>query len=229
MARILIVDDSIVMRKNLAAILTQGGHTIIGEASNGRQAISQYTELKPDIVTMDISMPIMSGVEAVKQIVKFCNDAKIIMISAVNQKKMVFSAINNGASHYIVKPIDPKKLLSIVDELLSSPDDEVIPRNLEAQNTQQGFDIENIEGVFIITFNQFLGLKDHNLLGMAIRGLMFINPLKVQFNFNEIDQLSDEILEPILRLSVEIKDANGTVSYSAKSTEMQQKLIKWEK
>ncbi|MBC7959605.1 MAG: response regulator, partial [Vallitaleaceae bacterium] len=93
MAKILIVDDSIVMRKNLAAILRQGGHSIIGEASNGRQAVSQYFDLEPDIVTMDIPMPILSGVEAVRQIIKIDADAKIIMISAVNQKKMVFSAI----------------------------------------------------------------------------------------------------------------------------------------
>lgn len=67
MAKILVVDDSIVMRKNLATILKGDGHVIVGEASNGRQAITQYEELKPDIVTMDISMPIMSGVEAVQK------------------------------------------------------------------------------------------------------------------------------------------------------------------
>lgn len=228
MAKVLIVDDSIVMRKNLAAILRQGGHSIIGEASNGRQAVSQYFDLVPDIITMDISMPIMGGVEAVKQIIKLDKDANIIMISAVNQKKMVFNAINNGAKHYIVKPLDPKKLLCIIDEVMNVTTEAVIEEDTEAMATQQGFQIENIEGTFVITFNSYLSLKDHNLLGMAIRGLMFINPLNIQFNFNDILQLSDEVLEPILRLSDEIKQGNGIVTYVASSPNLQQKLDRWE-
>lgn len=109
MANILIVDDSIVMRKNLSLILRNAGHEIVGEATNGRQAVTLYQELQPDLVTMDISMPILSGVEAVKRIFKYDPKAKIIMISAVNQKKMVFNALNSGAKHYIVKPIEQKK------------------------------------------------------------------------------------------------------------------------
>lgn len=120
MARILIVDDSSVMRKNLYTILTQDGHEIVGEAADGNQADIMYAQLKPDLVTMDISMPKMNGVDAVAEIIKKDNNAKILMISALNQKQMVFEALKNGAKHYVIKPIDPDKLTAIVDEILSS-------------------------------------------------------------------------------------------------------------
>lgn len=120
MARILIVDDSSVMRKNLYTILTQDGHEIVGEAADGNQADIMYAQLKPDLVTMDISMPKMNGVDAVAEIIKKDSNAKIIMISALNQKQMVFEALKNGAKHYVIKPIDPGNLTAIVNEILSS-------------------------------------------------------------------------------------------------------------
>jgi len=122
MARILIVDDSTVMRKNLRAILTSSGHEIVAEACDGKQAFMLYLQFKPELVTMDISMPNMSGVEAVGQIIKKDPKAKIIMISALNQKQMVFEALKNGAKHYIIKPIDPTVLNSIVNSVLEDKD-----------------------------------------------------------------------------------------------------------
>ena len=118
MARILIVDDSTVMRKNLRAILTSSGHEVVAEACDGRQAFMLYLQFKPDLVTMDISMPNMSGVEAVGEIIKKDPAAKIVMISALNQKQMVFEALKNGAKHYIIKPINPTVLNSIVNSVL---------------------------------------------------------------------------------------------------------------
>lgn len=227
MASILIVDDSIVMRKNLTAILEQAGHTIVGEASNGRQAVMQYLELQPDIVTMDISMPIMSGVEAVKKIIEQDDNAKIIMISAVNQKKMVFNAINNGAKHYIVKPIDEKKVINIINEVIHDSDNETTKKQTNVRTNEQGFQIDNIEGKFIIKFNQRLSLEDHKLLSMAIRGIMFIKPLLVEFNFEEIEKLENNILEPILKLSKEIEESGGIISYSTNSESISQKITAW--
>ena len=127
MARILIVDDSTVMRKNLYVIFTENGHEVVGEAMDGKQAIALYSELKPDLVTMDITMPKISGVEAVDFIVKKDQNAKIIMISALNQKQMVFEALKNGAKHYIIKPIDPIKLLGIVNEVLDENNNSEVP------------------------------------------------------------------------------------------------------
>lgn len=106
MASIMIVDDSIIIRKALKKILVKLGHEVIAEVSNGREAVGQFAISQPDIVTMDISMPIMDGINAVKEIMEDYSEAKIIMISAIDQKHLVFEALQSGAKHYIVKPFD---------------------------------------------------------------------------------------------------------------------------
>lgn len=224
MAKILVVDDSIVMRKNIATILKGDGHTIVGEANNGRQAITLYEELMPDVVTMDISMPIMSGVEAVKQIIQKYPMAKIIMISAVNQKKMVFNAINFGAKHYIIKPIDAKKVLSVINEVIITKYEEDADVILEDINSKQGFEINNMDGKFIIKLNESLDKSDHNLLNMAIRGILFIKPLSVEFDFDALLSVEDEVLRPILMLADEVIDNGGDVTYRATSDELKAKI-----
>jgi two-component system chemotaxis response regulator CheY len=118
MANILIVDDSSIMRRNLRTILAQGKHTVVGEATNGQEAVVEYEKSKPDLVTMDITMPVMDGIEAVKKIIEKFPEARIVMVSALDQKKMVFEALQNGARHYIVKPITAQKVLNVIDEVL---------------------------------------------------------------------------------------------------------------
>lgn len=118
MARIMIVDDSIIMRKNLEFILKEAGHEVVAQAINGKQAVSFYEAYKPDLVTMDISMPIMSGTDAVSEILKIDPLARIVMISAMNQKQMVFEAVKKGAKHYIVKPIKAENVLKTIDSVL---------------------------------------------------------------------------------------------------------------
>lgn len=118
MARILIADDSSIMRRNLEHILQQGGHVIVGQAMNGRQAVSMYAELRPDLVTMDISMPMMSGTDAVSEIIQADPGARIVMISAISQKRMVFEAIQKGAKHYITKPIETATVLKVIETVL---------------------------------------------------------------------------------------------------------------
>lgn len=102
--RILIADDAAFMRKVLQSILIKGGFEIAGEAENGKQAISKYRELKPDLITMDITMPELDGIGAVKEIIKEFPNAKIIMCSAMGQNAMVVEAIQAGAKDFIVKP-----------------------------------------------------------------------------------------------------------------------------
>lgn len=118
MARILIVDDSKIVRRNLNTILSNAGHEIIAEAENGIQAYHEYGKHKPDLVTMDITMPLMDGVRAVKKIITADPDAKIIMVSAIDQKNMVMTAIKTGAKHYILKPFDPVKVIAAVNAVL---------------------------------------------------------------------------------------------------------------
>lgn len=114
MAKILIVDDAAFMRMMLKDILTKGGHEVVGEAENGLVAIQKYQELKPDIVTMDITMPEMEGVEAVKEIRKKDANAKIVMCSAMGQQGMVVQAIQAGAKDFIVKPFQGDRVLDAI-------------------------------------------------------------------------------------------------------------------
>lgn len=112
--RVLVVDDTAFMRKLLKNILFSAGFDIVGEAENGKQAVELYRKLKPDIVTMDIVMPEMNGIEALKEIKKIDPNAKVVMCTAVGQEQMVKAAIKLGARGYIVKPFQAAK---VVEEL----------------------------------------------------------------------------------------------------------------
>jgi two-component system chemotaxis response regulator CheY len=118
MAKILIVDDAKFMRMTLSNILKKANHEVVGEAENGQQAVELYKSLKPDIVTLDITMPVMSGLEAVKVIKEEDPDAKIIMCSAMGQQKMVVEAIEAGANDFIVKPFDESRVLEAIQRVL---------------------------------------------------------------------------------------------------------------
>ncbi|RKZ21899.1 two-component system response regulator [bacterium] len=117
-ARVLIVDDAVFMRRMLADILRKEGYEIVGEAENGAQAVEKYKELKPDLVTMDIIMPDMSGIDAVKEIMKIDPNAKIIMVSAMGHQTLVVEAIQAGAKDYVVKPFQPSRVLEAVQRVL---------------------------------------------------------------------------------------------------------------
>ncbi|MBI2382155.1 MAG: response regulator [Gammaproteobacteria bacterium] len=120
MARILVVDDSAIMRKNLQTLLAQAGHELVGEAGNGMEALELFEKTRPDLVTMDIAMPGMDGVTAVKLIMERFPDARIIMISAENQKSLVYDALKSGARHYLTKPLRLNKLAEVLDGVLGA-------------------------------------------------------------------------------------------------------------
>ncbi len=118
-ARVLVVDDAAFMRMMIKNILTSNGYEVVGEAENGVQAVEKYKELKPDLVTMDITMPEMDGITAVKEIKKIDPNARIIMCSAMGQQSMVIEAIQAGAKDFIVKPFNPQRVLEAVEKALS--------------------------------------------------------------------------------------------------------------
>lgn len=118
MARVLIVDDAAFMRMMIKDILEKNGFDVVGEASNGQIAVEMYKKERPDIVTMDITMPDMDGIEAVKQIKAFAPEAKIIMCSAMGQQSMVMDAIRAGAKDFIVKPFQADRVLEAVKKVL---------------------------------------------------------------------------------------------------------------
>jgi two-component system chemotaxis response regulator CheY len=114
--RVLITDDALFMRVTLRNILTQHGYEVAGEASNGRESVQLYQSCKPDLVTMDITMPEMDGITALKEIKKFDPNARVIMCTAMGQKNMVLEAIGAGARDFIVKPFQHDKVIASIQK-----------------------------------------------------------------------------------------------------------------
>lgn len=115
---ILLVDDAAFMRMMLKDILTKNGYEIVGEAENGAKALDKYKETMPDLVIMDITMPEVDGIQAVKNIIAYDKDAKIIMCSAMGQQAMVIEAIQAGAKDFIVKPFQAERALEAVKKVI---------------------------------------------------------------------------------------------------------------
>lgn len=118
MARVLVTDDAAFMRMQLRDIISKAGHEVVGDAENGKVAIEKYKELRPDLVTMDITMPEMNGVDAVKEIKKVDPNAKIIMCSAMGQQRMVVEAIQAGAKDFLVKPFSADRIEEALRKVL---------------------------------------------------------------------------------------------------------------
>lgn len=116
---VLVVDDAAFMRMMIKDILTKNGYQVVGEAENGAVAVEKFKELKPDLVTMDITMPEMDGIAAVREIRKIEPNAKIIMCSAMGQQAMVIDAIQAGAKDFVVKPFQPERVLEAVNKALA--------------------------------------------------------------------------------------------------------------
>ncbi|MDK2788879.1 MAG: two-component system, chemotaxis family, chemotaxis protein CheY [Epulopiscium sp.] len=116
--RFLVVDDAIFMRTVLKKMLSEEGFEVVGEAGNGIDAIQMAAKLKPDIVTLDITMPEMDGIKAVPEILKVSPDSKIIMCSALGQQAMVVDAIKKGAKDFIVKPFEKSRVLQAINNVV---------------------------------------------------------------------------------------------------------------
>jgi two-component system chemotaxis response regulator CheY len=116
---VLVCDDAVFMRTMVSDILSQAGFTVIGEAENGKQAVEKYQQLKPDLVTMDIIMPEMGGIEAVKKITQMDPGARILMCSAMGQQALVQEALQAGARDFVVKPFQPSRVLEAVQRVLA--------------------------------------------------------------------------------------------------------------
>lgn len=118
MSTVMIVDDASFMRTMLKDILTKGGYKVVAEATNGQEAYEKYKEVKPDLVTMDITMPEVDGIEGVKKIKAFDSSAKIVMCSAMGQQAMVIESIQAGAKDFIVKPFQADRVLGAIEKIV---------------------------------------------------------------------------------------------------------------
>ena len=119
MARILVVDDAAFMRKMVSDALTKGGHDVVGEAGNGTEAIARFQELKPEVMTLDITMPEKDGLTALKEIIELDPSARVIMCSALGQESKVLESIKLGARDFVVKPFKPERVLEAVGKALA--------------------------------------------------------------------------------------------------------------
>lgn len=117
LTRVLVVDDTAFMRMMLREILQRNGYEVAGEASNGEEALRLYTRLKPDLVTLDITMPEMDGIETAKALLKKDKAARIIMVSAMGNKEMIVKAIQAGARDFIVKPFERVRVLEALRQV----------------------------------------------------------------------------------------------------------------
>lgn len=115
--KVLLVDDASFMRSKLKLLMNELGHEVIGEAGNGNQAIAQYAQLKPEVVLMDITMPDMSGLDALKEIRRIDPKAIVIMVSAMGSQSFVLEAVQSGAKDFIVKPFENERVRKVMDSL----------------------------------------------------------------------------------------------------------------
>jgi two-component system chemotaxis response regulator CheY len=118
MARVLVVDDAAFMRKMVTDTLTRGGHDVIGQAANGDEAVDRWQELRPDLTTLDITMPEKDGLTALREIISIDPAAKVIMCSALGQERKVLESIKLGAKDFIVKPFKADRVLDAVAKAL---------------------------------------------------------------------------------------------------------------
>ena len=119
MARVLVVDDAVFMRKVVSDALAKGGHEVIGEAANGQEAVDQFQSLKPEVMTLDITMPEKDGLAALKEIIAMDPQARIVMCSALGQEAKVLEAIKAGAKDFVVKPFQPDRVLSAIEKAVA--------------------------------------------------------------------------------------------------------------
>ncbi|MFP4460905.1 MAG: response regulator [Thermotogota bacterium] len=210
--KILIADDSILMRRNLKSILKQLGYNVIAEATNGQEAVDLYKKLKPDVVTMDISMPVMDGIEAVNQIVQLYPDANIIMISALNQKEMVFKAIERGAKYYIIKPFKIDMVAKALEQVFESKRKtpqaltEIAP--FQSTENASGYVVSNKNGVFIIKLYSALNNKQSIELKGTIQGLLAIPNVKITFDLKSC-AFADQVIPKLQPYTDTIKLSGG--------------------
>jgi two-component system chemotaxis response regulator CheY len=119
MARILVVDDAVFMRKLISDALIAGGHEVVGEAGDGVEAVTRWQELRPDLTTLDITMPERDGLEALVAILAIDPNARVIMCSALGQQSKVLAAIRLGAKDFLVKPLQPQAIVEAVAKALA--------------------------------------------------------------------------------------------------------------
>lgn len=226
MARVLIVDDSAVARKSLREIVTAQGHTVVAEAANGSQAFVEYTKHKPDIVTMDLTMQGLSGAEATSKIIASFPEARIVVISAIEERRVVLDALERGARHFIIKPITPEKVASILNNVLLQKFDQQkhleLVRKLKSMEDQSTatwpageqcmppYQITRDGKLTSVRINSSLTPTSCQSLNIEIEEYLTEEP-RVLFDFGLTASLDKAVLAEIDKLIASIESKSGMV------------------
>jgi len=184
------------MRLIMRKLLDELGHKVIAEAGNGEEAIKAYDSHSPDLVTMDITMPVMDGVTAVQEIVARHPDAKIVMVSAYGHAKMVMKAISMGAKHFLVKPIITERARKIISEVLSGSASPDAKADLDVLHSAS-FTIEEQENGFVVRVQDELDKLEANNLQRALEDLIGMDNLRIVLLFPDKVSYSPDIIARI--------------------------------
>lgn len=215
MARVLVVDDALMMRKTIGTFLIRAGHVVVEEAANGEQAVAAYKKHLPDLVTMDITMPGVDGIGALEQITALDPGARVVMVSALGQKHKVFEALQHGAKGYILKPFTEEKLLSIITELLGATAGGVssaVPAPMNANEkpltAKMAFAVDTDKNNARITTLRDFAPVDFDDLKKALEGIFLNQPASIVFDFSCGNALHSKSA-PVYRQILEMIIASG--------------------
>lgn len=227
MAKVLIVDDSAVARKILREIVITLGHDVVGEVINGSQAFIEYNKVKPDVVTMDLTMQGLGGAEATSKIIAVHPEAKIIVISAMEERRVVIDALERGARHFIIKPITKEKVSSVLDNVLHQEVD--LKKHMERVRKLKGADelastggsssIPHVAPYFIslqgnklvhVVINQNITMVSCRSLFLEIEEYLTDKP-RVLFDFGKMVIMDKNLLIKLNELIQTIENHDGIV------------------
>lgn len=225
MAKILIVDDSAVARRQLREIFVALGHAVVGEAENGAQAFAEYVRLRPNIVTMDLSMQGLAGAQAISKIIAAYQDACIVVVSATEERSVIIDALERGARHFIIKPIQKEKVAAVLDTLLQRPFDlaqhkDKIGRLKRSGNICLGDEITFYSSSYTIcvqdkrlvyvTINQSVTLTSWQSLQIELSEHIQ-DKVRLLLDFGSINELKPDLLELINKLICTVEEQAGQV------------------
>jgi len=227
MARVLIADDSAVARKILREFIISLGHVVVGEVSNGSQAFVEYAKLKPDVVTMDLTMQGLGGAQATSKIIATYPDAKIIVISAMEERRVVIDALERGARHFIIKPISQQKVAAVLNNVLQQDGD--LKKHLELVRKMKGADdptsavgssereylspysINAQDGKLVhVVINKNITLVSYQSLALELEEHLTGTP-RVLFDFGTMLKLDQALLVKLNELVLFIENKPGIV------------------
>lgn len=226
-ARVLVVDDSAVARKKLQEIMLSLGHSVVGEAANGAQAFVEYAKLKPDVVTMDLTMQGLGGAEATSKIISSYPEARIIVISAIEERKIIIDALERGARHFIIKPIRQEKVAAVMQNImqqefdlqkhmdcvrkLKQQDEMPYLVSEEAQKLLPPYSIVPQDNRFVQVFiNESLTIKSCESLFLELEE--YLNDLpRVLLDFGKTSKLDQQLFDQLNKLVEKIEGQSGAV------------------